>query len=153
MDQKLHDQIMSILNDVEDMTIATQRGDGFPQATTVTFVNDGLVLYFFTPEKAQKARNIDKNNKVSLTINRPYKKWAEIEGMSMGGTASFVDDPEEKEKVGGLLFKKLPELASFIPAYDEGDLAYIRVDPKVISVLDYKQGFGHNELVEVPIQA
>ncbi len=149
MDQKLQNQILSILNDVDDMTIATQRADGFPQATTVTFVNDGLTLYFFTLEKAQKTRNIDKNNKVSLTINRAYKKWEEIEGLSMGGTASFVDGPEEKEKIGGLLFKKFPELAAFIPAYDENELAYIRVDPKVISVLDYKQGFGHNEFVEV----
>ena len=149
MDRKLNDQILSILSDVDDMTIATQRADGFPQATTVTFVNDGLTLYFFTPEKAQKTQNIDKNNKVSLTINRPYKEWDEIEGLSMAGTASFVDDPEEKEKIGGLLFKKFPGLASYIPAYDESDLAYIRVDPKVISVLDYKQGFGHNELVEV----
>lgn len=149
MDQKLHDQIIAILNDVDDMTIATQRADGFPQATTVTFVNDGLALYFFTPETAQKTRNIDKNNKVSLTINRPYKKWDEIEGLSMGATARFVDDPEEKEKIGGLLFKKFPELASFIPAYDESSLAYIRVDPKVISVLDYTKGFGHNTLVEV----
>lgn len=149
MDRKLQDQILSILNDVDDMTIATQRADGFPQATTVTFVNDGLTLYFFTPEKAQKTTNIDKNNKVSLTINRPYKKWDEIEGLSMGATASFVDNPEEKEKIGGLLFKKFPELASYVPAYDESDLAFVRVDPKVISVLDYKQGFGHNEMVDV----
>jgi len=60
-----------------------------------------------------------------------------------------VNDPEEKEKIGGLLFKKFPQLASFIPAHDETDLAYIRVDPKVISVLDYTKGFGHNEVVEV----
>jgi len=149
MDNELHNQITAILNDVDDMTIATQREDGFPQATTVTFVNDGLTLYFMTPESAQKTTNIDKNNKVSLTINRAYKKWDEIEGLSMGATARFVDDPEEKEKIGGLLFKKFPQLASFIPAHDETDLAYIRVDPKVISVLDYKKGFGHSEVVKV----
>jgi len=149
MDKELHDQIIAILNDVDDMTIATQRADGFPQATTVTFVNDDLTLYFMTPERAQKTSNIDKNNKVSLTINRAYKNWEEIEGLSMGATARFVDDPEEKEKVGGLLFKKFPQLASFIPAHDETDLAYIRVDPKIISVLDYKKGFGHSQAVEV----
>jgi len=149
MDNELHDQITAILNDVDDMTIATQRADGFPQATTVTFVNDGLTLYFMTPESAQKTSNIDKNNKVSLTINRAYKKWDEIEGLSMGATARFVDDPEEKSKAGSLMFKKFPDLASFIPAHDETELAYIRVDPKVISVLDYKQGFGHNEVVKV----
>lgn len=149
MDQQHQDQITSILYDVDDMTLATQREDGFPQATTVTFVNDGLVLYFMTPEKAQKTRNIDKNNKVSLTVNRPYETWDQIEGLSMAGIARFVDDPEEKEKAGGLMFKKFPHLASFIPAHDDNELAYIRIDPKVISVLDYTKGFGHTELVEV----
>ena len=83
MDTKLHDQITSILSEVEDMTIATIRPDGFPQATTVTFVNDGLILYFMTPENSQKVINIDKNKKVSLTVNRPYQTWDEIEGLHM----------------------------------------------------------------------
>ena len=150
MDTKLHDQITSILNEVEDMTIATIRPDGFPQATTVTFVNDGLILYFMTPENSQKVINIDKNKKVSLTVNRPYNTWDEIEGLSMAGVAKFVNDPEEKTRAGGLMFKKLPELASYIPAAENVELAFIRIDPKIISVLDYKQGFGHTQHVEIP---
>jgi general stress protein 26 len=149
MDDRLQKQITSILNEVEDMTIATLRPDGYPQATTVTFVNDGLTLYFMTTEKSQKVQNIDKNNKVALTINRAYTDWNQIEGLSMGGTANFVSDPEEVERIGHLMFKKHPDLASFIPAYDGNELAYIRVNPKIITVLDYKKGFGHAEHVEV----
>jgi general stress protein 26 len=145
MDNKLQDQIMSILNDVEDMNLATLRPDGYPQVTTVTFVNDGLALYFMTTEESQKVQNIDKNNKISLTVNRPYTDWQQIEGLSMGGTARFVNDPEEIERVGHLMFKKLPNLASFIPANDGNELAYLRIDPKIITVLDYKKGFGHTE--------
>lgn len=149
MDEKLQQQITSILNEVEDMTIATLRTDGYPQATTVTFVNDGLTLYFMTTEESQKVRNIDKNNKVSLTVNRSYTDWNHIEGLSMGGTASFVNDPEEIERIGHLMFKKHPDLASYIPAHDGNELAYIRVDPKIITVIDYKKGFGHTEQIEV----
>ncbi len=32
MDEKLNDQIASIIDDVDDITIATIRKDGFPQA-------------------------------------------------------------------------------------------------------------------------
>ena len=41
MDPALSHEIISILDDANDMTIATVREDGYPQATTVSYVNDG----------------------------------------------------------------------------------------------------------------
>ena len=46
MDPELSQEIISILDDANDMTIATVREDGYPQATTVSYVNDGLKIYF-----------------------------------------------------------------------------------------------------------
>ncbi len=148
VDKALRDQIISIIDDVDDMTIATVRADGFPQATTVSYMNDGLNIYFMTVADGQKTRNIARNNKVSLTINRDYKDWNDIEGLSMGALATAVLDPQEKEKIGTLLLKKFPEAAQYEPG-DDIDLTFFRLEPKVISVLDYKKGFGHTELVEV----
>ena len=37
MKQDLRDQIISIMDDVDDLTIATVREDGYPQATTVSY--------------------------------------------------------------------------------------------------------------------
>ena len=148
MDEKLRNQIISIIDDVDDMTIATVREDGFPQATTVSYINDGLTIYFLTAADGQKAHNIVRNKKVSLTINRDYRSWDEIEGLSLGALAVLVDNPEEQEKIGNLLLEKFPQAAQFEPEEDIA-LAFFRVEPKVISVLDYKKGFGHTELVEV----
>lgn len=146
MDEKLRDQIISIVDDVDDMTIATIRADGFPQATTVSYVNDGLAIYFMTPVEAQKTRNIARNNKVSLTINRAYASWDDIESLSMGALAVPVTDPAEQEKIGSLLLKKFPEAAKY--ATDAaGGLAFFRLEPVAISLLDYRKGFGHTELV------
>jgi general stress protein 26 len=148
MDKELRDQIVSIIDDVNDMTIATVREDGFPQATTVSYVNDGFTTYFMTAKDAQKAKNITRNGKVSLTINRDYQNWNEIEGLSMGAIAKVIDDPREKEKIGKLLMEKFPQVAEFEPP-DDTDFACFRIEPKVISILDYKKGFGHTELVEL----
>lgn len=145
MDEKLRDRIVSIIDDVDDMTIATVREDGFPQATTVSYVNDGLSIYFMTPVQAQKARNIARNNKVSLTINRAYESWDDIESLSIGALAVPVTDPEEQEKIGSLLLKKFPQAAKY--ETDAVDLAFFRLDPVVVSLLDYSKGFGHTELV------
>lgn len=146
MDQQLQAQITALIGDARDMTIATNREDGFPQATTVSYVSDGLTIYFMTPADSQKAQNIAKNNKVSLTINRHYEDWQHIEGLSMGALAVRTDDPAEQEKIGTLLLEKFPEAAQYESTVNV-DLAFFRVEPKVISLLDYKKGFGHTEMV------
>jgi len=148
MDETTRNQIISIIDDVDDMTIATVREDGYPQATTVSYVNDGLTIYFGTSADSQKARNIARSNKVSLTINRGYRSWSEIEGLSLAGVATLVTNPAEQQKVGELLFKKFPQIPEYA-SMDEENVALFRVDPKVISLLDYKKGFGHTELVEI----
>ncbi len=148
MDEMLHNQIISILNHVDDMTIATVREDGFPQATTVSYVNEGLTIYFITTADSQKAQNITKNDKVSLTINRPYENWDEIEGLSMAGHATPIHDPEEIERIGTLLLEKFPQAAQY-ETMAGTELAFFRIKPKVISILDYKKGFGHTEFVTV----
>jgi len=90
MDPELSREIISILDDANDMTIATVREDGYPQATTVSYVNDGLKIYFGCAAESQKAKNLARNSKVSLTVNLPYASWAEIRGLSLGGRAELV---------------------------------------------------------------
>jgi general stress protein 26 len=145
MDKAKRAQIVSIIDDVNDMTVATLRPDLYPQATTVSYVNEGLTIYFGTSPDSQKAKNLAWNNKVSLTIDRPYETWNEIEGVSMGAEVSPVTDAAEVRKVGELMLGKFPQLASFVPD-DASTLALFRVEPKFISLLDYSQGFGHTEL-------
>jgi pyridoxine/pyridoxamine 5'-phosphate oxidase len=71
MDMRLKEEILSILKGASEMTIATVRPDGYPQATTVNFVSDDLVIYFGCAADSQKARNIACNGKVSLTVTVP----------------------------------------------------------------------------------
>lgn len=71
VDNATRNQIISIIDDIGDLTLATMRHDGYPQATTVSYVNNDLTIYFGTTSDSQKAYNIMSNNKVSLTINRP----------------------------------------------------------------------------------
>jgi general stress protein 26 len=144
--QKL--EIVEILAGANDMTIATLRLDGYPQATTVNYVNDGVTIYFGTGAETQKARNIAACDKVSLTVNLPYKTWDEICGLSMGGRAARLTDPREIAKVGRLILKKFPQGADFGPD-DATSIALFSISPEVVSVLDYRKGFGHAELIMV----
>jgi nitroimidazol reductase NimA-like FMN-containing flavoprotein (pyridoxamine 5'-phosphate oxidase superfamily) len=149
MDAVQRRQIVDILDAGVDMTVATNREDGYPQATTVSYANDGMTIYFGTGAAAQKARNIGRDGRVSLTVNLPYAKWDEIKGVSIGGRASRVTDPDEAGKVGALMLRKFPQIANYEAFGAAMDMALFRVSPEVVSILDYSRGFGHTELVRL----
>ena len=148
MGPRLKQEILSILDDASDMTIATVREDGYPQATTVSYVNNGLNIYFGCAANSQKAKNIDRDSKVSLTVDLPYTSWNDIRGLSIGGRAERITNPQEVAQASQLMFEKFPQIARYAPAELE-DIVLFRVTPEVISVLDYRKGFGHSDLVKL----
>ena len=148
MDAALREEILSVLKGASDMTIATIRPDGYPQATTVSFVSDGLTMYFGCAAESQKARNLASSNKVSLTVTLPYFNWEEIRGLSMGGIAEPVTDPNEINRVSELMLRKFPQILQYALAGKKG-LFLVRITPKVISILDYRKGFGHTDLIKL----
>jgi general stress protein 26 len=92
--------VIFILDQANDMTIATVREDGYPQVTTASYVNDGLTVYFGCAAESQKAENIARSDKVSRTVNLPYASWDEIPGLSIGGKAAPIADRQERDRVG-----------------------------------------------------
>ena len=148
MDPSVKQEILSILDDANDMTVATVREDGYPQATTVSYVNDGVKIYFGCAANSQKAENLARDSKVSLTVNLPYTSWNDIRGLSIGGRAQRVTDPQELNEASKLMFEKFPQIARYAPAELE-DIVLFRVTPEVISVLDYRKGFDHTDLVKL----
>lgn len=147
MDAALREEVMAVLQDANDMTIATIRRDGYPHATTVSYANEGLRIYFGCARDSQKAQNLAYNNKISLTINLPYKDWSEIRGLSLGGKAERIEDPDEMERVGQILLQKFPEGVAEYASEGLKDVAIFQIMPEVISLLDYRRGFGHTQLI------
>ena len=145
MDQALKRQILDLLAAHRIMTVATNRADGWPQATTVGYVNDGLILYFLCSPESQKAKNLARDDRVSLTIDHDTSDPMAITGLSMAAYARPVTETAELERALELLRMRYPEYANF-PIRPE-EIRVFRVVPKLISVLDYAKGFGHAELV------
>jgi hypothetical protein len=104
-----------------------RRPDGYPQATTVTYANDGLTLYFCCYNKSQKVRNRRRSSKVSLTINQ---------------------DMADTKRALALLSRKFKDMKD-LSEEDLAETAFVRVQPKVVSMLDYRRSFGWTKLVRV----
>jgi general stress protein 26 len=143
--------ILDVLQTHNILTLATVREDGYPQATTVGYVHEGLTLYIGTFAQAQKVTNIRRCPKVSLTIDRDYDDWSQIKGLSMGGTAAVLTDLEEIEQVVARFTAKFPQLAALPVPVDPASVVFLKITPRVISVLDYTKGFGHTELVSLDV--
>ena len=148
MNMPLREEILSILKSAGEMTIATVRPDAYPQATTVNYVSDDLIVYFGCAAESQKARNIACNSKVSLTVTLPSFNWEEIRGLSIGGRAAPVTDPKEINHVSELMLRKFPQILRYALTGKKG-VFLVRITPEVISVLDYRKGFGHTDLVKL----
>ena len=148
MDEVIRRKILGLLDQHRIMTVATLRPDGWPQATTVGYANDGLRLYFLCGLDSQKAANLARDNRVSLTIDHDTPQVMEIVGLSMAARAEAVVDAMEGEKAMRLLMEKYPPQNSLpLPMPKFADVRLFRLTPTVISVLDYSRGFGHTDLV------
>ncbi|MCW5659062.1 MAG: pyridoxamine 5'-phosphate oxidase family protein [Burkholderiaceae bacterium] len=148
MDDAIRQKILSLLDQHRIMTIATLRPDGWPQATTVGYASEGLTLYFLCGLQSQKAANLARDDRVSITIDHDTPQVMEITGLSMAAHARPVTDDAEARKVMGLLFRKYPEQAGLsLPMPEPSEVRIFRVTPIVVSVLDYTKGFAHTDLV------
>jgi nitroimidazol reductase NimA-like FMN-containing flavoprotein (pyridoxamine 5'-phosphate oxidase superfamily) len=148
MDETIKQRILALLDEHRIMTLATLRPDGWPRATTVGYVNDGLMLYFLCGIGSQKDANITRDNRVSLTIDHAADQVMEITGLSMAARAYAVTDRSEAEKVMQMLPLKYPAQKSLPgPMPKPEDVRIFRLTPVVISLLDYSKGFGHTDLV------
>ena len=147
MDAAIRKKILDLLARHRKMTVATLRPDGWPQATTVGYGNEGLTIYFLCGPDSQKAANLARDNRLSLTIDDDTGQVMAIEGLSMAARAEAVIDPKEAEKALGLMIERYPPQDVPLAMPRPEDIRIFRVTPVVISVLDYSKGFGHTDLV------
>ena len=93
MKREFKQQIIDLLNQHRIMTIATNRADGWPQATVVGYANDGLIIYCLIARDSQKYANIMRDPRVSLAIAKDYPQPLQIKGLSIAATRRRGDRP------------------------------------------------------------
>ena len=147
--QVIREEILSILDRASDMTLATIRGDGYPQATTVSYAHDGLDALLRVrrrlPEGPKHRRATTRSRSRSTCPMRTGARsaacrWAAVRHSL---TRSARDGAGRAAPAGEVSQRASP---STRPTGRMG-VAFFKVVPKVISVLDYRKGFGHTDLV------
>jgi nitroimidazol reductase NimA-like FMN-containing flavoprotein (pyridoxamine 5'-phosphate oxidase superfamily) len=148
MKREFKRQIVDLLDQHRIMTISTNRPDGWPQATVVSYANDGLIIYCRISRDSQKCTNVARDPRVSLAIARDYPQPLQIKGLSIAAQAVEVTDGGERDHAAQLLLRRYPEY-KVMPRLDPAAVPTFRLTPEIVSVIDYSKGFGHSDLVRV----
>ena len=148
MDEKTRQQILDLMASHGILTLATNRSDGYPQATTLQYANHGLILYVAADRNSRKIVNILHDDRVSVAIAREYADWSKIKGLSMAARARVLAKPDEVAVALGKLAAKFPDYAHMLRP-DDPNIAAVRLIPEWISVIDYATEFGHAQLIPV----
>jgi len=150
MDGDITARIVKLLDQNRFMSIATVMPDGWPQATTVAYVNEGLTLYFLCGRDSQKASNIARDERVSATIGKDPARISAIAALSMAARARQVHDQAEAAKAMEMLPEKFRDQVTLpVALHAPDDLRIFRVTPTLISLLDYSKGFGHADVIRL----
>jgi nitroimidazol reductase NimA-like FMN-containing flavoprotein (pyridoxamine 5'-phosphate oxidase superfamily) len=144
----MESKAIEILNANRIMVIATVRPDGWPQATTVGYANEGTLIYFSISRTGQKFANIQFDNRVSIAIGRDFHDPKSITGLSIAAYASEVTDPAQRKRAIKALQQQHPGLKRLDP--ESLDIAAVmRAAPAILTIIDYSKGFGHSDVLTV----
>lgn len=134
-------------------TMSTVREDGTPQSSGITYVSQGLTLYFGMDPESDKKRNVDRNPNVGLAIFKDYKRFDQTKAVQLAGRCEPVTDPEEQGRAGILFLEKFPGVMEY-PGMSEwtnavGPIPMYRITPRLVAYLDYpRYGFNRYQVLE-----
>ena len=89
-------KVMQILDSTIFCTLSTVRDDGSPWASPVFFVFDeSHNIYWWTDLESVHSQNIDRDNRVFITVFNPYASEKDAAGVYMQAKARIIKDKKE----------------------------------------------------------
>ncbi|MEW6672126.1 MAG: pyridoxamine 5'-phosphate oxidase family protein [Thermodesulfobacteriota bacterium] len=111
--EELKKSVLDYLQRHHTVSLATERG-GIPHAATVFYVSIGFELYFLSSPTSRHGENLDRNPRVSATINEDYDKWQMIKGIQLEGYVETVGGILENGRIARAFVQKYPDVADFL---------------------------------------
>lgn len=132
--------VVALLDAERLLSLAVNRSDGWPQATTVGYVNEGLNLYIVVARTSQKLANMNADPRVSVVI-RSEARQGDAVGVSMAARATEITDPVLIERLDRSVRERYPDMHVFGPGTDS--VAVVHLRPEFISPVSVIAGRSH----------
>lgn len=125
------DAVVGLLDRERLMSLAVNRPDGWPQVTTVGYLNEGLNLYFIVARTSQKLANLQADPRASAAIRCGAGAHGDAVGVSLAGRVREVLDPVKIERLNTLVAARHPDLHVWCPGDDA--IAVLHLRPAIVS--------------------
>jgi len=139
--------IVEVLERQRLMALACNRPDGWPHATTVGYLNEGLNLYFIVARTSQKFANLQADPRASVAIRCDSGGDRDSVGISMAGRVAEVVEPEAVERINELVARRYPQVHVYCPS--GSSVAVLRFRPHIVSAVGVVQGRSDAETFTV----
>lgn len=130
--------VVDLLHRERLMTLACNRPDGWPQATTVGYLNEGLNLYFIVARTSQKFVNLQADPRASVAIRSESGSRGDGVGVSMAGRVVEVVDPQTVQRLNQKVIERYPDVHAYCPSGDS--VAVLHFRPTIISAVGVTGG-------------
>lgn len=148
------DRLLAYLAGHNVVTLATTSPAG-PWAAAVFYASDGFDLIFLSAAHTRHAADLAREPRVAGTIQEDYRRWQDIQGIQLEGTARLLAGGERDAAVA-LYQRKFPftgEDAESPIARAMARVGFYRLTPRVLHLIDNSRGFGHRESFHPPAPA
>jgi uncharacterized protein YhbP (UPF0306 family) len=133
--------VLEYLRDHQTLTLATASAGAVPHASTLVYVNDGIVLYVWSRPDTTTARHAEQNPVVSFAIDEYSPDWRQTQGIQGRGDCKALLDSAEIDRIVALFETKFPSLGGALGAH----LSYFRISPTEIRFIDNTAADGRAE--------
>ncbi|HWQ87281.1 pyridoxamine 5'-phosphate oxidase family protein [Brevundimonas sp.] len=130
--------VVGLLDRERLMSVALNRPDGWPQVTTVGYLNDGLNLYFIVARSSQKFANAERDSRASVSICSESGPHGDAVGVSMSGRVAEVLDPSTIERLNRQVVARYPDVHVYCPGGDA--VAVMHFAPEIVSCVGVMDG-------------
>ena len=139
-------RILQLLDECVDLTLATVRPDGAPQANIVNYAHEGLEIFVATDRSSAKVRNLLSCARAALALRGDYSRWSEVRGLSIDAIGEVLaDDSADAQRAKDCLTRRFPDTVATPTPQDPATTVYLKLTPLRIVLIDYERGYGHRE--------
>lgn len=124
--------VVDLLGRERLMSVALNRPDGWPQVTTVGYLNEGLNLYFIVARTSQKFLNAERDPRAESGSQ------GDAVGVSMSGRVKEIVDPRTIDRLNHQVIARYPDVHVYCPGEDA--VAVLHFAPEIVSCVGVIDG-------------
>lgn len=139
--------IAGLLDRERLMSVALNSPDGWPQVTTVGYLNEGLNLYFIVARSSQKVANAKRDPRAGVAIRSESGPHGDAVGVSMTGQVREVLDPSTIERLNRQVVARYPDVHVYCPGGDA--VAVLHFAPEIVSCVGVIDGRSETQTFSI----